>query len=357
MKILISGVCGFVGSVIARGLLECERSVEIIGLDNLIRPGSGLNALPLRTLGVKVRHADVRLASDLESLPAVDWIIDAAANPSVLAGVFGNTTSRQVIEHNLGGSINLLEIAKRHQACFSLLSTSRVYSIARLAELPVQVKDHAFQIDESALLPHGISALGIDETFSTLPPISLYGATKLASEILALEYGNAFDFPVWINRCGVMAGAGQFGRPDQGIFAYWINAYLRGEPLKYIGLGGTGRQTRDCFHPRDLLPLLLRQFRSGECNKPRVINLGGGLANTMSLAQLTRWCAARFGQRRIAVEPAPRPFDVPWVVIDSHLAEQIWNWRPAEDLESILTEIAAHAEAHPEWLRISASHE
>lgn len=354
VRILISGICGFVGSVIARGLLEAGPSTEIIGLDNLIRPGSHLNMLPLRTLGITLRHADVRFASDLESLPDIDWIIDAAANASVLAGVQGNATSRQLVEHNLTGSINLLEIAKRHKACFSLLSTSRVYSIEPLAELPVKEKNGAFHIDEGAPLPRGVSINGIAEEFSTLPPVSLYGATKLASEILALEYGNAFGFSVWINRCGVLAGAGQFGRPDQGIFAYWINAYLRNEPLKYIGLDGTGFQCRDCFHPRDLVPLLLHQFHSGRMENPQMVNLGGGVANAMSLSQLSNWCAARYGKRKIDTERRARPFDLPWIVMDSRLAERTWDWRPVTDLESILSEIAAHAEAHPEWLQISA---
>jgi len=57
---------------------------------------------------------------------------------------------------------------------------------------------------------------------STQAPISLYGSTKLACEVLALECGEAFGFPVWVNRCGVLAGAGQFGTPDQGIFAFWV---------------------------------------------------------------------------------------------------------------------------------------
>ena len=83
--------------------------------------------------------------------------------------------------------------------------------------------------------------------FSTRAPISLYGSTKLAAEALALEYGDAFDFPVWINRCGVLAGAGQFGTPDQGIFSYWIHAHARRRPLRFIGFDGTGKQTGTCF--------------------------------------------------------------------------------------------------------------
>ena len=354
MKVLIAGVCGFVGSVIARQLIESEPGIEIVGLDNFIRPGSSLNAAPLRAAGVNLQHADVRNASDLDSLPAIDWIIDAAANASVLAGVGGATSSRQLVEHNLNGSTNLLEIAKKYRASFSLVSTSRVYSIAGLAALPVQEKNGAFQIQPRDEMPAGVSTQGIAETFSTLPPLSLYGATKLASEILALEYGSAFDFPVWINRCGVLAGAGQFGRPDQGIFAYWINAYLRGAPLRYIGFGGSGFQARDCFHPRDLVPLLLQQFHSTAKDKPPIVNLGGGTNNTMSLAQLSRWCADRFGERKIAVEEKSRPFDLPWVVMDPGLARQAWGWQPATDLETILSEIASHAEANPDWLQISA---
>jgi CDP-paratose 2-epimerase len=67
--------------------------------------------------------------------------------------------------------------------------------------------------------------------------------------------------PVWINLSGVLAGAGQFSRPDQGIFAFWINSYLRHTPLSYIGFDGTGLQTRDCLHPRDLVPLITGQMR------------------------------------------------------------------------------------------------
>ncbi len=205
-------------------------------------------------------HADLRSASDFESLPACEFVIDAAANPSVLAGVDGRTSSRQLVEHNLAGTVNLLEYCKQHRAGFILLSTSRVYSIAPLAGLPVVAEHGAFRPDPRPPLPPGLTANGLDETVSTLAPISLYGATKLASETMALEYGESFNFPVFINRCGVLAGAGQFGRPDQGIFAFWINSWLRRRPLSYIGFGGHGHQVRDCLHPRDLMPLLEKQL-------------------------------------------------------------------------------------------------
>lgn len=354
MKILISGICGFVGSTLARALLDNVSSRVIIGLDNLSRAGSPFNLEPLRKRGIVVRHGDLRCASDLESIGEVDWIIDAAANPSVLAGMDGTTSSRQLLEHNLYGTVNLLELAKRFRAGFTLLSTSRVYSVKALSEIPVVVKDAAFAPEPAVSLPEGASERGIAENFSTAPPVSLYGASKVASESIALEYGEAFDFPVWINRCGVLAGAGQFGHAEQGIFSFWINAWLRRRPLKYIGFDGAGHQCRDCFHPRDLLPLLEKQFEGIDSSRPRIVNLGGGIENAMSLAQLSRWCEARFGAHHVAPDTAPRVFDVPWLVMDSRVAEKSWRWRPTTTLQAILEEIAQHAEANPDWLQLSS---
>src|SRR5690606_887170 len=99
---------------------------QIVGIDNFSRPGGELNRRPLQDLGIRVFPGDIRNASDLETLPPVDWVIDAAANPSVLAGVDGTTSSRQLLEHNLLGTVNVLELCKRHQAGLILLSTSRV---------------------------------------------------------------------------------------------------------------------------------------------------------------------------------------------------------------------------------------
>jgi CDP-paratose 2-epimerase len=355
MRILISGICGFVGGAVAKSLLAADRSHQIHGFDNFIRPGSESNRAELKALGIRLHHADVRAASDLETLPAAEWVIDAAANPSVLAGVDGQTSSRQLVEHNLGGTVNLLEYCKRHKAGFILLSTSRVYSIGPLAGLKVAVERDAFVPARDGPLPAGLSSAGLDETFATGAPISLYGATKLASEVLALEYGESFGFPVFINRCGVLAGAGQFGRADQGIFAYWVNAWLRKRPLKYLGFGGHGHQVRDCLHPRDLVPLLGKQLAAPAiAAADRIVNLSGGAASAMSLRQLSAWCETRLGRHEVAPDGTPRPFDIPWIVLDHAKATRIWGWRPATPTAVVLEEIARHAEGHPGWLDLSA---
>ena len=350
MKILIGGVCGFVGSVIAESLLERREGLSIYGIDNLQRPGSEINRARLRALGVNFIHGDIRVASDMENLPAADWVIDAAANPSVLAGVDGQASSRQLFEHNLASLVNVLEYCRRRHAGFVLLSTSRVYSIPALRALPLKAVGQAFQLDASGTLPAGVSCKGIGTGFSTSAPISLYGSTKLAAEAVALEYGEAFGFPVWIDRCGVLAGAGQFGRADQGIFAYWVNAHLRRRPLRYIGFDGQGKQVRDAFHPRDLAALIDAQVADGRAGGRRLYTAGGGSDNAMSLAQMTAWCDARFSPHAPEADLRERQYDIPWIVMDSGDAERDFGWRVETPVEEILEEIARHAERNPDWL-------
>jgi CDP-paratose 2-epimerase len=353
MKVLITGACGFVGSALARFLRERLESIELVGIDNLMRAGAETNRTQLERLDVDFIHGDLRCASDVAGLPACDWVIDAAANPSVLAGLGGGGASRRLFEHNLAAIANVLEYCREHKAGLLLLSSSRVYSIPALASVPLKMERSAFVIDESAALPRGLTAEGVGIEFSTASPISLYGATKLASEVMALEYGAAFDFPVWITRCGVLAGAGQFGTPAQGIFAYWINAHLRRRPLRYIGFEGTGNQTRDAFHPGDLAALLIAQMRDPRSGGQRVYTAGGGRKNAMSLAQLTAWCDERFGAHMPAVDPEPRMYDIPWIVMDSARAAGDFGWGIEIPLPAILEEIAGHACHHPDWLEIS----
>jgi CDP-paratose 2-epimerase len=353
MRICLSGICGFVGSSLARWFRDAGEGVSIFGLDNLARPGSEINRPLLRAMGIEVFHGDVRAAADVESLPAADWVIDAAANPSVLAGVDGRSSSRQLVGHNLEGTINLLEYAKRFAAGFVLLSSSRVYSIPALARIPIKAGGNAFRLDTGKTLPAGITAEGIGETFSVEPPVSLYGSTKLASEILALEYGSTFSFPVWVNRCGVLAGAGQFGTADQGIFSYWMHAHRARQPLRYLGFGGCGYQVRDMFHPNDLAALLWRQMEDHQAGGERVFNLGGGIRNALSLAELTAICDGYFGPHAPHMDGRERPFDLPWIVMDSRRARKRFGWAPERQFPSILEEIAAHAREHPEWLSVS----
>jgi len=348
MKILISGVCGFVGSHLARYLIEAHEDVTIVGLDNLARPGSETNRVSLKRLGVQFFHGDIRMASDLETLPPTDWVIDAAAQPSVLAGRDGKTSARQLLEHNLVGTINILEYCRSSHAGLILLSTSRVYSISVLGQLPLRVECSAFTLADKEPWPAAVGPAGVTESFSTKAPISLYGATKFAAERLAQEYALGFEMPVWINRCGVLAGAGQFGTAEQGIFSYWLHAHSTRRTLRFLGFGGRGFQVRDALHPRDLARLVDLQLRSG--GPGQLLNVSGGHANSMSLAQLTEWCDERFGPHQPIADGSDRPYDIPWLILDSGRATSATGWSPEISLNQILEEIAEHAAVHPDWL-------
>ncbi len=353
MKIFITGICGFVGSRLAERF--CRDGHTVFGVDNFTRKGSEMNQPRLRALGVEVVAGDLRYPADLDKLPGADWVIDAAANPSVLAGVDGATSPRDLMDHNLVGTLNVLEYCKKHNAGLILLSTSRVYSIKALASLPLVVKGKRFELDLSGNPSSGTRGVaftekGITEGFSTEPPVSLYGVSKLASEQIALEYHHTFGFPLWINRCGVIAGAGQFGKADQGIFSYWIHSWREGRPLKYIGFGGEGAQVRDCIHPLDIADLIEKQFAQFQTDDtPRIYHAAGGIENSMSLAELSRWCDSRFGRRQIARDDSARPFDIPWMVMDSARAKKQFAWEPRRELPSILDEIAQFALANPDW--------
>lgn len=347
MKVLITGVCGFVGSSLARALIDSGEGWQVWGADNLMRAGAEGNRHTLRRLGVRFLHADLRMASDWETLPDVDWVIDAAANPSVLAGVDGRSSSRQLLEHNLGTTPQALEYCRRSHAGLILLSTSRVYSVEALAALPLDWGGPRVVVTASGA---GFHPGGLREDFPTTAPVSLYGASKLASEVIALDFAAAFGFPVWINRCGVIAGAGQFGTAEQGIFSYWIHAYRGGRRLRYTGFDGAGKQVRDALHPRDLARLVRRQMAAGAAAGPRVLHAGGGLANSRSLAELTAWCRDRFPGKEPESDPRPRAYDVPWLVLDSSLASATLDWAPEVPIEAIFEEIAAHAAANPGWL-------
>ncbi len=354
MRILITGCCGFVGIRLLEFFKSSHASesdaVELYGIDNLCRPGSQRNRATAVKLCQRFLHGDLRLASDLENVPAVDWVIDASANASVLSGSANSTSSRQLIESNLITTINILEFCKSRRAGMVLLSSSRVYSIDQIRRLPLVDRGDHFALNSSTGLPNGCTPDGLTESFSTKCPISLYGATKLASEALALEYGNSFGFPVWINRCGLMAGAGQLGRIDQGIVAFWIHSWREHRKLAYIGYSGKGLQVRDCLHPADLGQLVSAQMEySGTCHE-RVFNVGGGIKNQFSLAQLSQYCTGQFGPHVVDAVAETRPSDVPWLVLDSRPAQETFQWQPTYSVANIFDEIANHARYHPTWL-------
>lgn len=341
VRILITGGAGFVGSNLAVMLAE-ERGLSVTAFDNLHRRGSELALARLRAAGVAFVHGDVRNAEDFEGLSPADIVIECSAEPSVHAGYRDGI--RYPINTNLLGTVNCLEWTRQNAGSLIFLSTSRVYSIRDLRALPLQLKGERFVLLAGTSGP-GWSEQGIAKDFPTRGPRSLYGATKLASELLIEEYAAGFGLKTIVNRCGVLTGSWQMGKVDQGFFVLWVARHLYGGRLAYIGFDGKGFQVRDVLHVADLFDLICRQIDNLDRYAGHVFNVGGGLACSVSLAELTRLCASRTGVPiTISADPATQPVDIPFYVTDNTAVTEATGWSPRRTVPQILDEVA-------DWLR------
>ncbi len=338
-RILITGGAGFVGANLSIFLKEHISNCHIIAFDNLHRRGSELNIKRLRQYGIEFVHGDIRNISDLQTIAPCDWLIECSAEPSVLAGYA--TPSEYLLHSNLTGALNCLQWAKEHNSGFLFLSTSRVYPHSLINSLPIRETDTRFEIDDEKKLPRGISKKGISEQFLLEGTRTLYGATKLAVELILEEYREMYHLPVIINRCGIIAGPWQMGKIDQGVVAHWLAHHIAGKSLAYIGYNGSGKQVRDLLDIQDLCQLVLWQLNNYEKCSPYKFNIGGGPERSFSLLELTTFCQ-QITKNKIPItcEPQTRPGDIPYYVTDTSLIESISPWRPTVTLEQTLTNIA-----------------
>ena len=340
MRVLIAGGAGFVGSSLAIAFRARHPTSEVYAFDNLKRRGSELNLARFQTHGVNFVHGDVRQPADLAAVPGnFDLVIDASAEPSVLAGLDGSPA--YVLDTNLGGTINCLEFARQRGHAFMFLSTSRVYSIAPLRQLALEEGATRFTVAPQQTSP-GIGPRGISEEFPVHLPRSLYGATKLASEMLVQEYVASYGLRAVIDRFGVIAGPGQFGKVDQGVFTLWVAHHAFGKPLKYTGFGGAGKQVRDLLHPDDLFSALTLQLAAIDRLSGETFNLGGGQDCSTSLAELTALCQEVTGRSvPIGSEPNSASVDIPFYVSDTAKAARAFGWHPQRSVRDIVGDIAS----------------
>ncbi len=349
-RILITGGAGFVGSSYAIWLARNHAGLHITAVDNLKRRGSELNLPRLREHGIDFVHADIRNPEDLrldERRP--DLIIDCSAEPSVLAGY--GSGAEYVIRTNLTGTGNCLELARRCGSAVVFLSTSRVYPIARLNEIAVTETATRFAIAESQEL-QGVSGEGVSESFPLDGARSLYGATKLASELLLHEYADMYGLPMVINRCGVIAGPWQMGKVDQGVFALWVAAHRFNLPLAYIGWGGQGKQVRDALFIDDLCELLDIQLARLQEISGSTFNAGGGTGASASLLEMTRMCEDITGQTlEMGRAPENRPGDVRLYITDNARVRSKLGWQPSTSIEKTLAAIDQWVSDHESLVR------
>ncbi len=336
-NILILGGAGFIGSSLAINLKKHHPHWKIICFDNLRRRGSELNLNRLKNLGIEFIHGDIRSPSDLEpGMFNIDTIIDCSAEPSVIAGF---ASPQYVLQTNLLGTINVLELARQIHARLLFLSTSRVYPIETLKSVNLVEQPTRFTIASEQAIP-GVSHLGIAEEFPLQSYRSLYGTTKLASEMLIEEYRQAYNLQAIVNRCGVITGPWQMGKVDQGVFVLWLAAHYFEKSLSYIGYSGTGKQVRDLLHIDDLLSLIDYQLEHFSELDGDVLNVGGGANNSISLLETTKLCEAITGKSiPIKSEETARQGDIPIFITDSSKIISKTGWKPIINPEKTLLDI------------------
>jgi CDP-paratose 2-epimerase len=336
-RVLITGGAGFIGANLSLELAARHGDWEITALDNLHRRGSELNVPRLRDAGVRFVHGDVREPDDLRAAGGFDKLVECSAEPSVMAGVDGTTGF--LVRTNLLGAYHCLEEAARHHAQVVFLSTSRVYPTRALNELAFEERDTRFELLDEQALP-GVCAVGVSEQFPLHGARTLYGASKLAAELLISEYAESFGLATVVNRCGVIAGPWQMGKVDQGVFTHWMLAFYFRRALSYLGFGGAGKQVRDLLHVADLAELVDDQLLRPAHWSGAVVNVGGGAEVSLSLLETSALCAEFTGHDlELGHDSQTRVGDVRIYLSDSRALGAYSDWRPRRSAREIMSDI------------------
>ena len=338
VKALITGSGGLIGSACVR--LLSEAGWEIVGVDNNMRQeffGAQASIAPnvkyLQESFVEYRHCalDVRdraAIRDLVRLEHPDFIIHTAAQPS-----HDRATSipYEDFDVNAVGTLNLLVAARDYcrNSPFCFLSTNKVYgdrpNSLPLVETPMRY-DYADGRD------------GINETMSIDGCLhSVFGASKVAADVMSQEFGRYFQMPVGVFRAGCMTGSQHTAVQMHGYLAYIIECAVTGG--EYTVFGYKGKQVRDQIHCDDVARLMMEFFRAPRCGE--VYNLGGGRQNSVSILETIDLLAGMGLTVRYKYDPNNRVGDHICYITDlGKVHSHFPNWEIKYSLYQIIAEIA-----------------
>ncbi len=284
MKVLVTGSCGLIGSEAVK--YYNRRAQFVVGIDNNLRAeffgpdgDTKWKRQELESTCANYKHlsADIRDRKAMMSIMSElkpGLIIHAAAQPS-------HDLAAKIpfidFEVNAGGTLNLLEATRQAapEAVFILMSTNKVYGDApnfiKLKELPAR-----WEYDEANYTN------GIPETFTIdQSKHSLFGASKVAADVMAQEYGRYFGMKVGIFRGGCLTGPSHSGAELHGFLSYFFKAAKTGK--RYTIFGYKGKQVRDQIHCEDVLHAMDAFYKNPRCGE--VYNLGGGKGNSASILE------------------------------------------------------------------------
>ena len=324
MRVLITGGCGFVGTNLA--IFLNSKGFNVNCLDNLSRKGSRYNLKLLRNNKIKNYNFDIYNYKKIQKLPKYDLIVDCCAEAAV---EISKKNIDSVINTNFLGTLNILKKAKKDKSKIIFLSTSRVYPI----------KDINNIIKKKIIY----SKIKIKKTFAENDnlrgPKTIYGLTKLSSEMLIEEFAYAFNLKFIINRCGVISGPLQFGKQDQGFVSLWIWSHLRKKKMKYIGYGGFGNQVRDVLHIDDLCELINLQIRKIKKINNQIFTVGGSKKSYTSLRQLTHICE-KITKNKIKFDKVTKTsiYDIPYFITNNNLVTKTYGWKPKRNILKVVSD-------------------
>jgi CDP-paratose 2-epimerase len=317
MKVIVTGGCGFVGSNICEFLKKL--SFQVVSVDNLSKVYSKLNLKRLNNLEIKNYNIDVSNKNKFIKLNyKSDIIIDCCADPVVESSKKDILKS---INNNLITTYNVLEKAKKDNSKLIFLSTSRIYPIKESRQ-----KFISFLKKKNKNL--------FNENSNVIGSKTIYGFTKLASEMLIKEYNYAFKIDYIINRCGLITGPWQFGKVEQGLVSLWLWKHLnKNNNLYYKGYNGSGNQIRDVLFINDLCELVYLQIKKFKKIKNQTFCVGGGIKNSVNLKQLTKICEEITKNKlKIKNDLSTSIYDIPFYITSLNKVKKYYNWIPKTDL-------------------------
>ena len=318
MKILITGGCGFVGSNLC--IFLKKKKYKITSLDNLSRKGSKYNLELLKKKKIKNLKIDIQNYKKISKLPKYDLIIDCCAEAAV--EVSKNQIDR-VINTNLIGTINILKKVKKDKSKIIFLSSSRINPINEINKI----------LNKKNLNKKISLNRSFNENSSIIGPKTIYGVTKLASEMFIEEFSYAFNVKYIINRCAVISGPLQFGKQDQGFVSLWVWKHLMKKKLNYIGYNGLGNQVRDVLHIYDLCELIDLQIKKINYINNTLFTVGGSKRNCISLNELTTICEKISGNTlNISKIKKTSIYDIPYFVTNNSKVTKTYNWKPKRNI-------------------------
>lgn len=351
---LVTGSAGLIGSETVRYF--CGLGMDVIGMDNDMRrvffgeeASTDWNRTRLQESYPRSYHHHNTDIRDQEAVQKIleeygkdlGLIVHCAAQPSHDWAARDPLTDFTV---NANGTLVLLEAARRFcpEAVFIFTSTNKVYGDTP-NRLPLIEQETRWEIDSAHPYREGI-----DENMSIdASKHSLFGASKLAADILVQEYGRYFGMKTAVFRGGCLTGPNHSGTQLHGFLAYLMKCVCTGAP--YTVFGYKGKQVRDNIHSLDLVRAFHEVYKAPRCAE--VYNIGGGRFSNCSMLEAIALCQEIAGRKlNWTYSETNRIGDHIWYISDLRKFKSHYpNWRQEYDLRRLLEDI--HEKNVERWSR------